>query len=124
MDFTEMPVWKKAFQLMLRVYILTKQFPKEEKYGMVQDMRRAAKSVTNNIAEGYGRYEKYDKTRFYKIARGSCFELVNQSLGSNALGYMTQKELTELNSGYREVIKSLDSMIKTVENKNEKLKNP
>ena len=117
MDFTEMPVWKKAFQLMLRVYLLTKSFPKDEKYGMVQDMRRAAKSVTNNIAQGYGRFEKFDKTRFYKIARGSCFELINQSLGSNALGYLLQKDLIELNSGYREVIQLLDSMIKTLENR-------
>ena len=116
-DFTEMPVWKLAFKLMLKVYVLTKHFPVDEKYGMVQDMRRTAKSVTNNIAEGYGRYEKFDKTRFYKIARGSCYELINQSLGSKELGYLIQKDMKELNSGYREVIQSLDSMIKTLENK-------
>ena len=55
---------------------------KQEKYGLVSDMRRAANSVTNNISEGFGRYEKLDKTRFYKISRGSCYELINQSLTS------------------------------------------
>jgi four helix bundle protein len=116
-DFTEMPVWKKAFMLMLQVYKLTEKFPKEEKYGLVQDMRRAANSVTNNISEGYGRYENHDKTRFYKISRGSCFELINQSITSLALGYINNNEKLELDDGYRDVIQSLDSIIKTLENK-------
>jgi len=116
-DFTEMPVWKKAFQLILRVYNLTGKYPKDEKFGLVQDMRRAANSVTNNISEGYGRYEKYDKTRFYKISRGSCYELINQTLGSEALGYLNESEKMELETGYRNVIQSLDSIIKTLENK-------
>jgi len=67
-DFSDMPVWKKAFELLLKVYKVTEGYPKEEKYGMVSDMRRAANSVTNNISEGFGRYERLDKTRFYKIS--------------------------------------------------------
>ena len=54
-DFTEMPVWQKAFALLLKVYEFTKTYPTEEKYGLVSDMRRAANSVTNNISEGFGR---------------------------------------------------------------------
>jgi hypothetical protein len=59
-DFIDMPVWKKAFQLLLKVYKVTKTYPVEEKYGLVSDMRRAANSVTNNISEGFGKYEKLD----------------------------------------------------------------
>ena len=81
-DFSEMPVWQKAFDLVMEIYKITKTFPTEEKYGLVSDMRRAANSITNNISEGFGRYEKLDKTRFYKISRGSCYELINQSLGT------------------------------------------
>lgn len=93
-DFTEMAVWQKGFKLLLKVYEVTKAYPKEEKYGLVSDMRRAANSVTNNISEGFGRYEKLDKTRFYKISRGSCYELT---------------------IGYRNVIADLDPIIKSIE---------
>lgn len=110
-----MPVWQNAFKLLLTVYELTKTYPKEEKYGLVSDMRRAANSVTNNISEGFGRYERLDKTRFYKISRGSCYELINQSMASQALGYITDKEKEQLTNGYRNVITDLDSMIKSIE---------
>ena len=115
-EFTEMPVWKKAFELLLKIYDVTKTYPKEEKYGLVSDMRRAANSVTNNIAEGFGRYEKRDKTRFYKISRGSCYELMNQSITSQALNFMADKDKNILFDGYREVIIDLDQMIKAIEN--------
>jgi len=78
-------------------------------------MRRAANSITNNIAEGFGRYERLDKTRFYKISRGSCYELINQSLVSGALGFMPEIDKSELIKGYRDVISELDSMIKSIE---------
>jgi len=63
---------------MIQVYKVTQRFPKKEKFGMVSDMRRAANSAIHNISEGFGRYEKLDKTRFYKISRGSCYELISQ----------------------------------------------
>jgi len=91
-DFTEMPVWKNAFSLMLKVYKETKKFPSSERFGFVSDMRRAAQSVTNNISEGFGRYGKLDKTRSYKISRASCYELINQTLGSQELNYINEKE--------------------------------
>lgn len=119
-DFTEMPVWQNAFKLLLKVYKETKAYPNEEKFGLVSDMRRAANSVTNNISEGFGRYEKKDKTRFYKISRGSCYELMNQCLTSQALGYMSIKDKDELTSGYKDIITGLDSMIKSIETTNRK----
>ena len=114
-DFTEMTVWQKAFSLLLKIYEVTKTYPTEEKYGLVSDMRRAANSVTNNISEGFGRYGRLDKTRFYKISRGSCYELINQSMVSQALGFILDKNKNELINGYRDVISNLDSMIKSIE---------
>jgi len=114
-DFSEMPVWQKAFVLLLKIYEVTKTYPTEEKYGLVSDMRRAANSVTNNISEGFGRYERLDKTRFYKISRGSCYELINQSMASQALGFITDRDKDELTNGYRGVIADLDPMIKSIE---------
>ena len=117
-DFKRMPVWQKAFRLLIRIYTITKTFPPEEKFGMISDMRRAANSVVHDIAEGFGRFEKRDKTRFYKISRGSCYELISQTLASNTLRYITNdSEKSELEDGYREIINELDSLIKTIERK-------
>jgi len=110
-----MSVWKKAFNLLLLVYRLTRKFPVEEKFCLVSDMQRAAHSVTNNTAEGFGRYEPFDKTRFYKIARGSCYEIINQSLASEAFDYITNHEKNELVNEYRDVISELDPMVKSIE---------
>jgi len=114
-DFTEMSVWRKAFKLLLLVYKLTRKFPSDEKFCLISDMRRAAHSVTNNTSEGFGRYEPFDKTRFYKIARGSCYEIINQSMASEALDYITKYEMNQLTTGYRNVISELDPMIKSIE---------
>lgn len=63
-DFTKMHVWQLAFQLLIKIYKITNNFPSEEKFGLVSDMRHAANSIAYNIAEGFGRYEPRDKTRF------------------------------------------------------------
>jgi four helix bundle protein len=122
-DFTQMTVWQKAFALLLRIYKTTKSFPSEEKFGLVSDMRRAANSVVHNISEGYARFESRDKTRFYKISRGSCYEIISQVMVAFALGYIAEKtEEENLIKGYREVISELDPLIKSIESKN--LKKP
>ena len=72
---------------MVRVYQITRPFPPEEKFGITSDMRRAANSVVHNLAEGFGRFENKDKSRFYKISRGSAYEIISQTLASYALQY-------------------------------------
>jgi len=76
-DFTQMPVYKKALHLLVYIYTLVKTYPKKETYILVNDMKRAVNSICHNIAEGFGRFEQRDKTRFYKISRGSSFGLIN-----------------------------------------------
>lgn len=112
-----MPVWQKALKLLIKIYKLTKNYPEEEKYGLVSDMRRAANSVTHNIAEGFGRYESRDKTRFYKISRGSSYEIISQLLVSIALNYINKSKISEMNQECKDIINELDSLIKTIESK-------
>jgi four helix bundle protein len=117
-DFTKMSVWQKAFQLLIKVYEITKTYPKEELYGLVDDSKRSANSVVHNIAEGFGRFEKRDKSRFYKISRGSSYEIISQTYAAYALQYINKGDKDEILDGYKEVINELDSMIRSVETRN------
>jgi len=115
-DFTEMPVWKIGFDLLIKIYKITKKFPSEERFCLVSDMRRSANSIIHNIAEGFGRYESKDKTRFYKISRGSAYELISQILVSMALQYIREEALkTEYIELCKRIILELNSLIKTLE---------
>ena len=87
-DFTDLRVWQEGHKLVLLVYKATKQFPKEETYSLVDQMRRAASSITSNIAEGFGRQTYREKIQFYYIAQGSLTELKNQFLISKDIGYV------------------------------------
>src|SRR4030095_16595621 len=114
-DFTRMSVWQKAHELLLEIYKLTNKFPDSEKFGMTSDMRRAANSTLHNIAEGYGRFENKDKSRFYKISRGSAYELISQSLASYSLQYVNQEEKENLKWRLVGIIDEIDLIIKSVE---------
>ena len=114
-DFTAMPVWQDALSLLIGVYELTKSFPTEEKYGLTSDIRSAANSVCHNLAEGYGRFENRDKSRFYKISRCSAYEIISQTLAGHALRYMSIEEKNELVTGYKNVIDQLDNLTLSIE---------
>jgi four helix bundle protein len=73
-SFEDLEVWRLAHQWVLGIYVVTKQFPKEELFGLTSQLRRAAVSVPANIAEGFGKRGKADKARFYNIAQGSLNE--------------------------------------------------
>lgn len=110
-----MPVWQDALRLLIRVYEITNKFPKEEKYGLTSDIRRAANSVCHNLAEGYGRFENKDKSRFYKISRGSAYEIISQTMAGQVLHFMSAQEKDELIIGYKEVIDQLDCLTMAIE---------
>lgn len=76
--FTHLHVWQKAHELVLLIYNLSDRFPADERFGLVNQMRRCVVSVTSNIAEGFGRRTHNDKRRFYDMTVGSLFELQNQ----------------------------------------------
>ncbi len=112
--FSEMPVWKRAHGMILRVYELTGDFPDSERYGLTSQMRRAAVSVTSNIAEGFGRRTSKDKARFYTFARGSCYEVQSQGYVARDLTYLSPTTFAELNQTLDEIIHDLNKITKTL----------
>ena len=87
MTYKDFPSWKKALALTKRIYEISSCWPDHEKFGLVNQIRRAVVSICSNIAEGYGRYDDGDKKRFLSIARGSAYEVEAQLLVAKELGY-------------------------------------
>ena len=112
-----MPVWQKASTLLIEVYRITDEFPDSEKFGLTSDMRRSVNSIVHNIAEGFGRFENKDKSRFYKISRGSAYELISQAHTAFSLTFMTFQNKESTIAKSKEIIEELDKLIKTVESR-------
>ena len=91
----DLNVWKESMNLVKQVYSLTQSFPKEEIYGLVSQMRRAAVSIPSNIAEGSARSPSTDFARFLYVAMGSLAELETQLLLSRELGFTQNIEMDE-----------------------------
>ena len=92
--FQDLLVWQKAHQFVLAVYAITTIFPKQETYGLSQQMRRAAVSIPANIAEGFRRRGKADKARFMNMAEGSIEECRYYLILAKDLGYADTQGLT------------------------------
>lgn len=94
--FRDLRVWQESHTLVLLIYRVTKKFPFDEQYGLSNQSRRAAVSVTSNIAEGFGRATARDKRHFYMTAKASLAEIQNQILIAKDLGYITEIEWAEV----------------------------
>lgn len=94
--FTDLNIWKEGHKLVLLVYKTTKDFPKEETYSLTDQMRRAAASITANIAEGFGRQTYKEKAQFYYMSKGSLTELKNFILISKDVGYLSKDTFNKL----------------------------
>ena len=94
------------------IYAATKKFPKEEIFGLVIQIRRAAISFTSNIAEGFSRNSYKEKLQFYSIAPGSLTEVQNQLLIARDIGYLSQKEFGDIAQQTVEVSKVTNGLIK------------
>ena len=92
-SFEDLIVWQRAHQFTLSVYAITKQFPKDELYGLTSQLRRAAVSVAANIAEGFRKRGKADKARYFNISEGSLNECQYYLRLAKDLGYCETKEL-------------------------------
>ena len=95
-NFEDLESWQKAIELAVRIYKITKQYPKEELFSLVNQMRRAASSVSANLAEGCGRYNYREKLQFYRIANGSLLEVKSFCYLSEKLSYISKSQLEEL----------------------------
>jgi len=112
-NFKKLNVWQKGRDLVKKIYLSTKKFPKEELYGLTSQIRRAAVSIPSNIAEGAGRNSEKEFSRFLDIANGSAFELETQIILSFDLEYITE---TEMNS-ILNLIEEIQKMIYGLKNK-------
>ncbi len=92
-DYRKLVVWEKAHQLVLFIYNITKAFPREEQYGLISQIRRAATSAPTNIAEGCGRYTQLDFAKYLQQAFGSMQEVQYLSFLSFELKYLDQEHL-------------------------------
>lgn len=90
--FQQLEAWQEAHKLVLAVYANTKTFPREELFGLVSQMRRAAVSIPANIAEGFKRLGIQEKIRFYNISEGSLEEVKYYIILAHDLGYLTSRE--------------------------------
>ena len=95
-DFKELIVWKKAHLLCLEVYKITNDYPNEEKFGLISQLRRASSSIPTNIAEGCGYQTQKEFGRFLRIASGSASEVEYQLLLSRDLKFVPQEKFEEL----------------------------
>jgi four helix bundle protein len=109
--------WRKARALVKRIYGATKLFPKDELYGLTQQLRRAAVSVPSNIAEGHGRQGIGEYLYHRTVARGSLYEVETQIILGCDLGYLSQAQLSSLLKDTTECSKVLQGLIKSLKKK-------
>lgn len=114
-NYKDLQTWNKAHKLTLELYKLSRQFPKEEIYGLTSQLRRAASSIGANLAEGCGRQSNPEFARFVKISMGSASELDYHLLLSRDLGFVEDPIYERVSKSLTEVRKMLASLLAAVE---------
>jgi four helix bundle protein len=110
--FHDLRVWKEAHNLVISIYKETKNFPKDELFGLTNQIRRSAVSITSNLAEGFGRETIKDRVHFYIISLGSLNETQNQLLISKDVEYLSLDSWSKLEEQIITVNKMLNGLIK------------
>jgi len=111
--FEDLEVWKKAKDIAVKIYIQSKDFPKEDQYGITSQIRRSALSIASNIAEGCSRGSKKEFARFLLIAQGSCSELRTQLIVTKEIGIIEESDY----KSFDEELKTIGRMLKGLERK-------
>ena len=109
-NFEKLDVWQKSIALADLVYVFTKTFPSDERFGLTNQMRRAAVSISSNIAEGCSRGSKSDFRRFIEIATGSAFEVVSQARIARTQGFLTASDHDRLYERTLEIVRMLTGL--------------
>jgi len=110
--FTDLIVWQEGHKLVLMIYKITKDFPKEERYGLTDQMRRAVVSVTSNIAEGFSRKSSKEKYKFYNASKASITELQNQLLIAKDVKYIFKESFNKIAEQSIVVHKCINGLLK------------
>lgn len=109
-NFEKLNVWQKAIDFADLVYAETRAFPADERFGLVSQMRRAAVSISSNIAEGSSRMSKTDYSRFLELATGSVFEVVSESTVSRRQGFLSDDAFSRIYTSCEELSKMLSAL--------------
>src|SRR5262245_2747820 len=112
--FKSLRVWQKAYQFCLDNYKVTQHFPKSEQYGLSSEIRRAAVSISANIAEGYERSHRREYVQFLNISKGSLGEVENCLMLARDLGYFPESTYQELEDKRQEIGKMLRGLIRSL----------
>ncbi len=113
-NFQQLDVYKVAQEYIKEIYQITKSYPKDEKYGLIDQIRRATVSIAANIAEGCGRYHPKDFTQFLRIARGSSYEVIALLDASLNLEYLNKKDHDALYTKAERINMMLNGLINSV----------
>lgn len=112
--YEDLIAWQKGYALVLSIYRETKLFPADERFGLTQQLRRAAVSIPSNIAEGFGRHTRSDYLRFLDMALGSAYEIQTQLKIANDLNYL---ENTTIHEEVAELERVLNGLIRSLRRK-------
>jgi len=110
--FEDLIIWQKSIVLTKQIYAITRKFPKEEIYGLSNQLRRASVSVASNIAEGYGRITRNDYKRFLSFSFGSTFEIQTQLIICIEIGIINNEDFNESMMLSKEISAMLHAIIK------------
>jgi four helix bundle protein len=109
-NFEKLETWQRAIEFADLVYRLTREFPSDERFGLTNQMRRAAVSVASNLAEGSSRGSRPDFARFTEIATGSVFEVVSQATIAQRQGFLSEAQFRQLYAAAEEQGKMLSGL--------------
>ena len=116
-SYQDLIVWQKSVQLVTDIYSLTRNFPADERFGIISQLNRAAISIPTNIAEGWGRETSKNYLQFLRISRGSVMEVQTLLIISKNLNFISQTEFDSLSTKTEEVGKILQGLIKSIKEK-------
>lgn len=112
--YKKLIVWQKSVQFSISIYKITNNFPDQERFGLISQLRRASISIPSNIAEGSKRGTKKDFASFLRVAHGSGAEIETQILIAKELNYLQEKEYIFLVAELDEIMKMIGSLIQKV----------
>lgn len=115
-SFTDLITWQEGHKLVLDIYKSTKFFPKDEQFGLTNQIRRATVSITSNIAEGFSRSTQADKSHFYTMAYGSLTELQNQLLIARDVKYIDRDVFTRTADRTIALQKLISGLLRSIKN--------
>ncbi|MDA1277357.1 MAG: four helix bundle protein [Verrucomicrobia bacterium] len=114
-NFEKLDVWNEAINFADQVYRVTRAFPDDERFGLTNQMRRAAVSISSNIAEGTSRSSRADFARFIEIATGSVYEVVSQATVSRRQGFIGQADFDSLYGAAEKQSRMLSGLKRSLE---------